>query len=114
MIDAIEYPDGATPLDADELEGLRHQHVTTTSQLNHLEQANIQDGLIWLAREKDVEVLDEEFIRELHQRLFGEVWDWAGRFRKTEKNLGVDPLTIGLALKDLLDDARYWIEHETY
>ena len=37
-----EYPEGATPLDPDEMVGLKHKHVTTKSELDHLEQANIQ------------------------------------------------------------------------
>ena len=44
----MEYPEGATPLDADELEGLKFPHVTTRGELDHLEQANIEAGLLWL------------------------------------------------------------------
>ena len=43
----IEYPEGATPLDPDELQGLKFPHVTTRGELDHLEQANIQNGLRW-------------------------------------------------------------------
>jgi len=114
MTVTIDYPDGATPLDPDEMEGLRHKHVTTQGELDHLEQVNIQSGLQWLARRRKIDVLDEMFIRELHNRLFGEVWKWAGEFRKTEKNLGVDPLQISVQLRTLLDDVEYWIENGTY
>lgn len=109
-----EEPDGATPLDPDELDGLKFRHVTTRGELNELEQANIESGLLWLNRRRKGDVLSEEFIRELHRRLFGKVWQWAGTFRQTEKNIGVDPLQIGVRLRMLLDDARYWAEHETY
>ncbi len=111
---SIEYPAGATPLDPDEMEGLKFRHVTTRSQLDHLEQANIEEGLVWLQRYKDTEILNEGFARELHKRLFGDVWAWAGTFRKTEKNIGVDPLQIGVQLRMLLDDARFWIDNGTY
>ena len=110
----IDYPKGATPLDPDELEGLKFKHVTTRGQLDQLEQGNIQKGLIWLQRNKETDILTEEFIRELHEQLFGEVWTWAGTFRLTEKNIGVDPLKIGVQLRLLLDDARYWVENSTY
>ena len=109
-----EEPDGATPLDPDEREGLRFRHITTRGELNELEQANIQNGLLWLGRRRGGEVLDERFMRELHRRLFGEVWNWAGEFRRTEKNIGVDPLIIAVELRKLLDDARYWAVNATY
>jgi fido (protein-threonine AMPylation protein) len=42
------------------------------------------------------------------------VWDWAGKFRKTDKNIGVDKHRIGIELRKLLDDTRYWIDNKTY
>jgi len=69
----MDDPEGATPLDPDELEGLKFKHVTTRGQLDHLEQANIQEGLRWLSRRKNADVLNEAFVRELHKKLFGEV-----------------------------------------
>lgn len=114
MILKLEYPEGATPLDPDEIEGLKHKHVTTRGELDHLEQANIEAGLQWLARARKVDPLDEQFLRTLHKRLFGDVWDWAGKFRKTEKNIGIDPFQIAVQLRMLLDDVRCWIEYETY
>ena len=110
----IEYPDGATPLDPDEMEGLKFKHVTTRSELDHLEQANIQTGIAWMRKNRRTDILTESYSRELHKRLFGEVWKWAGTFRKTEKNIGIDPVQIAVQLRVLLDDASYWIENETY
>jgi hypothetical protein len=48
----MDYPDGATPLDPDELEGLKFKHVATRGQLDHLEQASVTSGLVWLERKK--------------------------------------------------------------
>ena len=59
-------------------------------------------------------MLDERFLTDLHKRMFGRVWRWAGKFRHTERNVGVDPLRIATDLRLLLDDCRYWIEHGTY
>lgn len=114
MTPIVEDPDGATPLDPDELEGLKARHVTTRSQLDQLEQANVQDGLRWLDRRRNRDVLTEKFMLELHRRLFGDVWKWAGQLRQTEKNIGVDPAQISMQLRLLLDDARYWAERGTY
>ncbi len=110
----INYPEGVTPIDPDETEGLKHKHVSTREELDQLEQANVQAGMIWLSRSRRKDILSEGFVRELHKRLFGEVWKWAGIFRITTKNIGVDVEQIGVQLKILLDDVNYWIENKTY
>lgn len=45
MTAVMDYPAGATPLDPDELDGLKYKHVTTRGELDELEQVNIEDGL---------------------------------------------------------------------
>ncbi len=107
-------PDGATPLDTHERQGLRYDHITTRGELDELEQANIEQGLVWAARQRRVNIFDDAFIRRLHKRLFGNVWTWAGRYRLTEKNIGIDPRQISVQLRILLDDARYWAENAVY
>ncbi len=114
MKEGMDSPDGATPLDPDEMEGLRFSHVATRGELDQLEQANIVDGMVWLKKKKGPDVLTEGFVCDLHKQLFGKVWKWAGSFRHTEKHIGVDPLQIAIQLRQLLDDARYWIENDTY
>jgi Fic-DOC domain mobile mystery protein B len=110
----LEYPDGATPLDPNELGGLKHKHISTQGELDELEQANIASGLRWLARTRRKDVLTDDFAIELHRRLFGDVWDWAGKFRETGKNIGAAPIQIGIQLRGVMDDASYWAEHKTY
>ena len=110
----IDDPEGATPLDPDEMDGLRHKHVTSRGELDHLEQANMESGLRWMRRTRKKDLLTEGYVRELHRQLFGDVWKWAGHFRNTEKNIGVNPREIAVRLRGLLDDTRYWIEHKTY
>lgn len=109
-----DEPRDATPLEPDEMEGLKFKHVTTREELDQLEQINIENGLIWLGRRRRTDILTEQFIRALHRRMFGDVWRWAGEFRRTEKNIGIDPLQIGVQLRTLLDDARYWAENSTF
>lgn len=110
----VGEPDGATPLEPGEMEGLLHKHVTTRGQLDELEQYNIQDGLKWLKQQKNADPFNEVFVRELHKKLFGQVWKWAGTFRQTEKNIGIDPCQIAIQLRLLLDDAKYWVEQGIY
>lgn len=110
----FEEPDGATPLDPDEIQGLNFGHVSTRGELDELEQANITQGLQWLGRRRGGDILTDDFVRRLHKRLFGEVWGWAGTYRLREKNIGIDPFQISVQLRVLLDDARYWAKNGTY
>ncbi|MBL1320801.1 MAG: mobile mystery protein B [Methylophaga sp.] len=114
MIKNMDYPKGATPLEAEELEGLKFSHITTRGELDHLEQANISAGLMWLKRRKDNSILNEQFILKLHTQLFGDVWRWAGSFRHTEKNIGIDPVQISVQLRMLLDDVQFWLDNKTF
>lgn len=110
----FEEPDGATPLDPDEIRGLKFKHVATRGELDELEQANIEQGLTWISRRRGGSVFDDGFIRTLHKKLFGDVWAWAGEYRLTEKNIGIDPLQIAVQLRMLLANASYWAEHQTF
>ncbi|MEE8233122.1 MAG: mobile mystery protein B [Gammaproteobacteria bacterium] len=111
----MDYPDGATPLNSDEMEGLKYPHIETRGELDQLEQQNIQEGYNWLKRpRKFKDFISEAFVIELHKQLFGSVWSWAGSFRNSDKNIGIDHLYIGVELRNLLEDARYWLEHGTY
>jgi Fic-DOC domain mobile mystery protein B len=109
----------ATPLEPDEAEGLLHAHVTTRAELDELEEANIQIGLEWAMRRaigsgRRVDVLSEEFLYALHERMFGEVWRWAGQVRRSEKNIGVERKMIRVEVRNLIEDARVWRERGVY
>jgi Fic-DOC domain mobile mystery protein B len=113
MIEGMEYPEGATPLDPNELDGLKHKHITTRGELDELEQVNIEEGLQWLARHRG-DVLTDGFATTLHKQLFGDVWEWAGSFRKTGKNVGTDPAQISVELRTLMEDAKFWVANKIY
>lgn len=112
----LDYIDGQTPIDEDEKEGLRIETISTKAELDEFEQLNIEEALQWVFGKKFTAetIFNEKFICDLHRRMFGKVWKWAGQFRKTNKNLGVDKLQISTQLKMLCDDAIYWIENKTY
>ncbi|MBI2311604.1 MAG: hypothetical protein HYU77_03775 [Betaproteobacteria bacterium] len=74
-------PPGATPLDPDESAGLIPLHIVTQEQLNAWEQQNILDAREWVFARKRKEVLSQSFLRELHKRMFGKTWKWAGHIR---------------------------------
>jgi len=107
--DGESLPAGATPLDPDEAEGLLQVHIETRRELNEAEEANIAAGFTWaVARLKRRDPLSEDFVFELHRRMFGKVWAWAGQPRMTAKNIGVSSWEIRPAIRDLLEDARLW------
>ncbi len=112
----LEYQDGQTPLDEDEKENLLIKTITTHGELDEHEQLNIEKAVQWTiqSRFKPEKILTEEFIKTLHKKMLGEVWAWAGEFRKSEKNIGVEWINIGVELKYLIDDTKYWIENKTY
>ncbi|MER8389161.1 mobile mystery protein B [Mesorhizobium sp. M1428] len=109
----LEQDDAATPLSPEEREALIPAYITLRGELNEAEQANILDAEEWaFARKRDV--LSEKFLNDLHKRMFGRVWRWAGSYRHSNKNIGVDAYRIPTELRQLIDDCRYWIDHETY
>ena len=114
MTDALGPDDDVgTPLSVEEREGLIPSYITLRGELNEAEQANILEAEDWaFARNRDV--LGEGFMNNLHKRMYGDVWRWAGQYRTSGKNIGVDAYRIPTELRQLLDDCRYWIGHDTY
>ena len=112
----LEYADGQTPIDDEEKEGLLIETISTKGELDEFEQQNIEEALQWVLAKKfkAEQVFTEKFICNLHKRMYGSVWEWAGEFRKTNKNLGVDKHQIPTELKKLCGDALYWITQQTY
>lgn len=103
-----------TPLEAEEREQLIPTYITTRAELNEAEQVNITRASLWLRRARNVDVLDDAFLRDLHKRMFGEVWKWAGQYRKTPRNIGIDAYRIPMAVRELVQDARYWVDNGTF
>jgi Fic-DOC domain mobile mystery protein B len=104
-------PAGSTPLDLDETEDLIPAWVATRGDLNEAEQRNILKAtrrLRW--RRCSVEhLLHDQAARDLHRDMFGDVWKWAGRYRSTEKNIGVEPMPTSVRVRDLMADAGMWL-----
>jgi len=112
----LDYINGQTPLDEDEKEGLLISTITTRGELDEFEQKNIEEAILWIYGKKlNLEhVLSEEFIRKLHILMYGHVWAWAGEFRKTNKNIGVDKWQISISLRTLIGDMLFWVTNKIY
>ena len=112
----LNYINGQTPIDEDEKEGLLIKTITTRRELDEFEQLNIEQAKVWLLKTKiDTDrIISEDFIKELHSKMFGTVWRWAGSYRNSNKNIGVDKFEIPIQVKLLLDNTKYWIEHKIF
>ena len=112
----LDYSPGQTPIDEEESEGLKIPSISTKGELDEFEQKNIEEAVLWTVgtKIKVEKLLSESFIKSLHKRMYGEVWKWAGKFRQSEKNIGIESWRIPTELRVLLEDAKFWIENETY
>ena len=112
----LDYNDGQTPLDEEEKDGLKIKSITAQGELDEFEQLNIEKAVEWTIHSKFKleKILTAKFVKNLHKRMYGDVWKWAGAFRKTEKNIGILWTQIGIELKNLLDDTKYWIANKTF
>ena len=109
----FEYPDGATPIDANAAHDLRQPQITTQGQLNEAEQANILNAQLWARSRKHRDLLTESFVKRLHKRMFGDVWKWAGNYRTSElqNDRFAKSWEVPIQLRQLLADISYQIDH---
>ena len=113
MSDLFDQPDNATPLTPEEQRELIPAYIAYRGELNEAEQENIVRAQDWaLARRRDP--LREKFVTDLHKQMLGDVWRWAGKFRTSERNLGIPFYEISVAVRQLLDDVKAWIEYKSY
>lgn len=108
------YAEGATPLSPDEIHNLIPKHLTTQKELNEWEQFNIVKGENWAFGIKRKDILSIEFAKKLHKQMFNETWSWAGVFRKSQTNIGVNSIYIPQELKAIFNDVEFWLSNNTY
>ncbi len=108
------FPEGSTPLDPNERKGLLPTSVGTQAELNAFEQSNILEAERWALGKRHRNCLSDGFVRALHRRMFRRVWSWAGTYRTTNKNLGVDWPGVVSEVRKTCEDASFWIERQTY
>lgn len=115
--DLFQEPDDATPLDPAQRDGLLQSWITTRSDLNEAEEENIVKGAAWARqrrREKPAVMLTDGFIKALHKAMFGDVWKWAGAYRRNELNIGVAPYLVATEMAGMLSDVRFWVDEQTF
>jgi Fic-DOC domain mobile mystery protein B len=111
----FNYPEGATPIDQNQIVGIIPTHLVTQQDLNEWEAQNILEAKNWaFTSRRTKDILTISFIQKLHKKMFGKTWIWAGEFRRTQTNIGVEPHLIFSHLGHLLSDTQYWLSHKTY
>lgn len=112
----LDYINGQTPLDEEEKEGLLIPTIATREELDEFEQQNVEEAIQWLIGKsfKPEKVLTEKFICDVHKRMFNQVWKWAGSFRQSQKNIGVDYWNVPMELNNLVEDAKVWLKNEVF
>jgi Fic-DOC domain mobile mystery protein B len=102
----FEEPEGTTPLDDDDQRGLLRTDIALRHELNMAEAENIASAQHWAfsRRRRLSRLLTQAEKKELHRRMFGEVWKWAGTFRVKETSIGIVPYRISPELENLLLD----------
>lgn len=116
-LEDLKYLEGETPLDEDEIVGLLISDITNQKELNEYEQKNIEEAVLFFKNRRSLDLekfLSEKFIKDLHKKMFQHVWSWAGKFRLSEKSIGIDPKNISVEVKKLLDDCHYWVVNDIF
>lgn len=86
MTDLFQEPEDATDLSPDERRALLQTWIANRADLNRAEAQNILNGTAWARRRRGrnpVDLLNDAFAMALHKRMFGDVWSWAGKDRKS-------------------------------
>lgn len=112
----LQYTKGQTPIDENEKAGLKIKSISSMAELDAFEQQNIEEAVQWTLRNSPSvdKILSEKFINLVHKKMFQNVWNWAGSYRQSNKNIGVDYYMISQELRILIDNCKYWVDNNTF
>lgn len=105
-----------TLLTPEELESLKLS-LATREDLDRCEQYNIVEAWQWASNRRVLaraNLFQEVFWKRLHLKMFDQTWRWAGQYRKTDKNIGVPYYRVPMELKQLSEDADYWLKNASF
>jgi Fic-DOC domain mobile mystery protein B len=117
MIHFTQAIDDATPLD--DISGLKlpSDKVYSLKEIYVAEANNIALATIkYLSAppSKKIAPFSYEWLSLLHEEMFGNVWDWAGKFRQVELSIGIKAYQVPTTLKELADDIAFWDMNKTF
>lgn len=114
---------GSTPLDFEELDALLPAaaeligEAVTKAQVYELEQeyeAAVRTALLQQVAAGELplsDLLTDRTLRDLHARLYENLWAWAGTYRRRELSIGIDPAMIAVELRAAFETLLYRWEH---
>lgn len=114
---------GETPLPFDELDALLPDarasliEPITKAAVYDLEQAveeEVAEDLLLAAASGELvvgELLTDHYLRDLHRRLYEDIWAWAGKYRRYLYNIGIDWPGIPEEVHAAIETIRYRWEH---
>jgi fido (protein-threonine AMPylation protein) len=114
---------GETPLPFDELDALLPDarasliEPITKAAVYDLEQAveeDVAENLLLAAVSGELavgELLTDRYLRDLHRRLYDDIWTWAGQYRRYLYNIGIDWPGIPEEVRAAIETIRYRWEH---
>jgi len=97
----------------EDLSGLRSPDLADKATRDAAEAAQIDEAYakyVYRGRPKPGRAnwLSESLIRSAHRNMFSQVWDWAGVYRLSEKNIGVKFHQIPTEIHKLVGDFTFW------
>ena len=99
---------GETPIDPS---GLKNKSITSRRQLNIAEAENIRHAVVKYLSSRPtsrIAPFDFAWFHKLHEEMFGSVWQWAGKIRNHDLNLGVPFHQVRNELSSLVEDLPTW------
>lgn len=105
----FDTPEGATPIE--DASGLLVEGVFTYAALNAVETENILSALnehLRPRKRRPAAWFTEDYIRKVHRDMFDQVWEWAGRYRDAELNIGVPAFRVREEIAKLCQDVAFW------
>ncbi len=109
MTQFFESPPGATPIQ--DCSGLKLPWVITQEELNRAETENISRAHTkYLSKfiQSPLKWFNPKVLVKIHQEMFGNIWEWAGIYRKATTNIGSSPYMIPSMLADLCKEVHFW------
>ena len=117
VIDSTKPMDDATPLN--DISGLKlsKSEVYTLKEIYIKEAENIAKAILkYLSASpsKKEAPFSYEWLLTLHEEMFADVWEWAGKLRQCELSIGVKAYLVSTELKKLVDDIEFWNKNRTF
>lgn len=100
----------------DDISGLIPAYITNRKELDEAEFLNINKAFkFYFINPKNLSKFEitRESLFNVHKKMFSLVWEWAGKKRKSNKNIGIEPYKIDEEIKKLIDDYNYWIKNDS-